>query len=448
MLRPRCLPWLLLLGLAASAGAEPTVLRDEPTTLLYPPFWHTPLGIHRGTPELLTVFVGDRAEFRAPEGMACTRLLSEPEPPPLSDDCRLTVLGANTGQANLIYNPSLTRLEVLGDTRTGLGLFTRPLGVALYPDGTAYVADAARARVLRLRMEHGGFVPAGELSPPPGGWREPWGVAFDSAKRLYVSDAGSDRVHAFAPDGVWSRTFGPDLAPGVRWERPGALAVSDRDELWSYYRDDYLFVCDRAGRRLVRLDPLARAPKVQVSASAEDLPGTSLPARFGWLALDFYENVWVTDPDRCQVHKFDRHLRPLASFGAPGTGDGRFLRPTGIAVFRHFGQVFVAEAQGAHYFWIGTDLLDCTARRASASAVVELTYRLTEPSRLRITARPAAGGSALTVLASEWTDSGPKGFLWRCPDRWRSTPLILTFTAEATYSSARYFAKSVEVRLP
>ncbi len=444
----RSFRWLALcLAVPAAAAAEPAVLRDRPTTLLYPPFWHTPLGIHRGTPDLLAWFVGDRARFAAPEGLACTRLLTEPEPDPFDDDCRLTVLGANTGQSNLIYNPSLTRLEVLGDTRTGLGLFARPLGVALLPDGTAYVTDAGRARVLRLRLEHGLLVPDGELAPPPGGWREPWGVAGDSTGRLYVSDAGTGRVHRFGPNGAWQRAYGPDLGDGLRWERPGALAVADAGELWSYYRDDFLFVCDRDGRRVVRLDPVAEVPRAQAAVADSDLPAGTPPARFGWLALDFYENLWVTDPDRAQVHKFDRHLRPLASYGGPGTGDGRFLHPTGVAIFRHFGQVFVAEAQGAHYFWIGADLLDCTARRDPAGSV-DLTFRLTEPARLRVTARPGAGGPAETVLESDWTDSGPQRVRWRCPDRWRATPLVLTLTAEATYSSARYFAKAVDVRLP
>jgi sugar lactone lactonase YvrE len=442
--------WLVLLWLAvpALAGADPAVLRDEPTTLLYPPFWHTPLGIHRGTPELLAWFVGDRARFLAPEGLACTRLLSEPAPPPFADDCRVTVLGANSGQANLIYNPSLSRLEVLGDTRTGLGLFVHPLGVALFPDGTAYVADPGRGRVLRLRMEQGVLAPAGELAAPPGGWLEPWGVAFDSEKRLFVSDAGRGVVHAFGADGAWLRTYGPELGAGLRWERPGALAVADRGELWSYYRDSYLFVADQAGARLTRLDPGADETRVQVAAAAERLPAGACPARFGWLALDFYENLWVTDPDRDQVHKYDRHLRYLASYGGPGSGDGRFQRPAGVAIFRHFGQVFVAEAQGAHYFWIGTDISDPAVRRVPGSTAVELTYGLTEPSRLRITARPESGGDAETVLESAWTDSGPQRLLWRCPDRWRGASLTFTFLAEATYSSARYFAKSVEVRLP
>ena len=39
-------------GMAAPAGAGPRVVHT-PSSLVYPDFWHTPLGIHRGTPELL-----------------------------------------------------------------------------------------------------------------------------------------------------------------------------------------------------------------------------------------------------------------------------------------------------------------------------------------------------------------------------------------------------------
>jgi hypothetical protein len=439
---------LLCLAWPAWTGAEPELLRDQPTTLLYPPWLHTPLGIHRGTPELLALFVGDRARFTGPEGLACTRLLSEPAPPPESDDCSVTVLGVNTGQANLIYNPNLLGLSVLGDTRTGLGLFVRPLGAALRPDGVAYVTDPGRGRVLRLSFQDGRFVPAGELAPPPDGWREPWGVAVDAAGRAYVTDAGHDCVQVYDPTGAWVRRLGPALGPDFRWDRPRAVAVADRDELWSYYRDDYLYVCDRDGTRLSRLDPNDPAPRVQVTASVSVLPAAPVPARWAWLALDFYENLWVTDPDRGQLHKFNRHLEPLADYGAPGEGDGRFQRPSGVAINRHFGQVFVAEARGAHYLWIGADLLAPAARRIAGDAAIELRYRLTEPARVLITARPAAGGPAVQVFAREWTDSGPQQLAWACPAAWRTQAIVFTLTAEATYSSAHYYAKTLELTLP
>lgn len=431
------------LALCCLAAAAPQILTDVPTSLVYPPFWHTPLGIHRGTQDLLTAFTGARARFADPEGLACTRLLSEP--PAGADDCRVTVIGANSGQANLIYNPSMTQLEVLGDRAAGRGLFRRPAGVALFSDGTAYVADPGLKRVVRLRLRAKTLQPDGELEPPPGGWGEPWGAAFDSQKRLYVSDAARNQIFVFSPEGRRLRAYGPDLG-GVSLQAPRALAVADAAETWSFYRDDYLYVSDRQGRRLLRVGLRPGAPPAPARFEAAALPAAETPAGFAWLALDYYENLWVTDPARCQIHKFDRHLRYLTSYGNPGKGDGRFQRPAGIAVFRHFGQVFVAEQQAAHYFWIGADCLEPSAARLPAGGLL-LRCFLTEPASLSVTAAVEGSGRETPVFRSQWLPSGPFSYSWRCPPELRGKSLRFSFTVEATYSSARYFAKRVTCKL-
>ena len=38
-------------------------LTDVPSTLVYPSFWHTPFGVHRGTPFWLKVFLGNKTYF-------------------------------------------------------------------------------------------------------------------------------------------------------------------------------------------------------------------------------------------------------------------------------------------------------------------------------------------------------------------------------------------------
>jgi hypothetical protein len=435
---------LLCLALAAAVAAAPELLVDEPTSLVYPPFWHTPLGIHRGTPDMLALFTGGRARFAAPAGLACARLLGATGSD--GDDCRVTVIGANSGQANLIYNPSMTQLDLVGGREPGHGWFQRPMGVALAPDGTACVTDPAQRRVLRLRLRDGRLQADGELMPPPRGWQEPWGVAFDSTRRLYVSDAASGQIHCYSPEGIWQRSLGPVL-DGAELAQPRALAVADAGEIWSSYRDNYLYVCDRGGSRLLRLGLREPSASVQVQTSAALLPASDTPAAFAWLALDFYENVWVTDSARCQIHKFNRHLRYLTSYGGRGTGDGHFQQPTGLAINRHFGQVFVADREAAHYYWIGTDLLHPAAAWLPIRDFAELRFDLTEPSQVSVSVQ-AEGDSPRTVWHQDWMDSGPQKIIWRCPEPLRGRTLTFRLTAEATYSSASYFAKQVTITLP
>jgi hypothetical protein len=429
--------WLLS---CAALAAAPTPLSEGPTTLVYPPFWHTPLGVHRGTPELLKMLVGDRTHFDSPQALACTRYLNEPPAAAEPDDCRVTVLGANTGAGHLLYNATMLRLDVLGDHEA---LFRRPTGVALLPSGTGYVTDPGWPRVLRLTWARESLQADRELRAPPGGWRAPWGVCADSAGLVYVADALRDQVFCYAPDGELLKTLGPGLPGNLRFNAPQALAVVDAAEPWSYYHDNYLYVLDSQGTRLLRLN-FWGGGDVQRSTTVASLPDAGGKPAWAWMDLDYYENLWITNPERGCVDKFDRHLNYLASFGAPGEGDGHFTRPTGIAVYRHFGQVFVAEARGAHYFWIGADVLRPAAAWAwREKRCLEIRFTLTEPAHVTLQAQTPDGRRRLLVREEPWLDAGPQSVRWTLPADWPAAARF-RFTAEATYSSASYFARQVD----
>ena len=131
--------------------------------------------------------------------------------------------------------------------------------------------------------------------------------------------------------------------------------------------------------------------------------------------MDFYENVWVTDSVRCQIHKFDRNLRLLASYGGPGEGDGLFLRPAGIAIYRNFGQVFVGEGQGAHYFWIGTDLLSPNVQLLPGRpGLVQIHFELSEPAQGFIKAVSSGGAEKTLAALPGWTRVRRR-FAFPCP---------------------------------
>jgi hypothetical protein len=215
-------------------------------------------------------------------------------------------------------------------------------------------------------------------------------------------------------------------------------------ETWSFYHDNYLYILDQKGQRLLRINPWS-AGAVQAQTTARALPEPDTPAAWAWMDLDYYENLWVTDPARSCVHKFDRHLNYLTSFGSPGTGDGRFTRPTGIAVYRHFGQVFVAEANGAHYFWIGADVQHASVSWQSREGrCLALRFTLTEPAHLIVRAQTADGRRTQIVSDEAWMDSGPQCLLWRLPADWPAA-VHFQFTAEATYSSASYFSRQLDL---
>ncbi|HTA16549.1 MAG TPA: hypothetical protein VK786_02240, partial [bacterium] len=52
----------------SGAWALPRVDKG-PSCLVYPDFWHTLFGIHRGTPVLLDILLGGRVRFDDPAGV-------------------------------------------------------------------------------------------------------------------------------------------------------------------------------------------------------------------------------------------------------------------------------------------------------------------------------------------------------------------------------------------
>lgn len=130
---------------------EPTIITDKPTTLTYPSFWHTPFGIHRGTPFWLKVFLGNRTYFNNPQDLAATKLLVDyGKINKGKDDWQLTVYGVNSGNSEVIYNQSMHSLNIFGKYGTKDGELNNPIGIACNEYGDIYIADTGNNRIARF----------------------------------------------------------------------------------------------------------------------------------------------------------------------------------------------------------------------------------------------------------------------------------------------------------
>jgi hypothetical protein len=152
----------------------------------------------------------------------------------------------------------------------------------------------------------------------------------------------------FTASGEACRTF-PEHAEFTFENGPGMLAIADGAvDRWDYFLNEHVLYCaDRNGTRLWKIDLSGRVLK-QISLAADE--------KAGYAAVDFYHNLWITDREKHCVLKFDKDLGLLDVFGSYGTGKNQFIEPRGIAIWKRYGQVFIAEKKGAQYFWIGTDL--------------------------------------------------------------------------------------------
>ena len=310
----------------------------QETTLIPPPFWHD-LGYHRASKFYLDMYLGGDFHYDDPQGIACEKLRVEDDTTTSQDDHILSVFAVNSGTGQILYNTGMRKLSVYGREGSGDGEFRHPHGVAVNRAGDVYIADTDNGRIVRLLYLKDGL----QFVRSSGGIARPYGVALDSRGQVYVTDSSASQVLVLD-------TMGKVVQRWAGMEAPTGIAVLDAWAARNYGSSDFAVVIDRNG---TRVNKLSRTGELIASVQARDIGLVS--ARFAYCAVDCYGSIYVTDEENDQIHKFDSELHYLVSFGRTGTGDGEFRSPRGITIGRQFGQVFVAEAEGGQYLWLGLD---------------------------------------------------------------------------------------------
>ncbi len=90
--------------------------------------------------------------------------------------------------------------------------FVRPSGLAVGPDGTVYVSDAARDRVVSVSPDGAVLGAFGATGVESGELWKPHGLATDGRGRVFVLDFGNHRVQIFSSAGQWEVTFSASRA--------------------------------------------------------------------------------------------------------------------------------------------------------------------------------------------------------------------------------------------
>jgi hypothetical protein len=319
-------------------------------SLVFPPFLHS-YGIRKATPKHLFLFFGLSTAFDDPQGLATARLKSWDDPKTDKDDDEVVVYGVNSGRGEIIYNKSMLALGIYGKKGKGIDQFSGPKGIAADGKGNVYVADSGNNRIVRLfnpksKLEwKGSFNGATTVDR---GLKGPSRVGIDEKVNVYVTDPGNSRIVVFDSCGKVLRTI-PAAKSGWKFIKgPTALAIADGSARWSYFSNEKVIFCaDRDGSRIWKIgfDGTLR--------SVTNLPAGH-SASYG--AIDYFHHYWITDTRSHCVLKFDHNLKLLDIFGSYGEKDNQFVEPRGIVIFKRYGQTFIAEKNGAQYFWIGTQL--------------------------------------------------------------------------------------------
>jgi len=322
----------------------------NPTTLVVPPFKHT-FGYSRITRSSLKMVAGDKIKFNNPQGITAVKLQSLDDKSTKKDDDELTVFAVNSGDHEIFYNKGYKWYGTYGGFGSGEGKLWNPMGICANPLGDIWVADTKNDRVVKLYCDSMNleFVKSvGEYGLFDGEFDAPSDIAMDPKGRVYVADTGNDRIQVFSKDGEFLFSFSGTA--DFHLIKPTAIDVIGKIERWSFYDEGFIVVVDDNRTRVVQFT-MDGKPLSSISTYGLGIENV----RLGYIAIDYYNNIYVTDENNSQIHIFDRKLKFITSFGREGTGSAEFYHPRGITIWKRFGQVFVLGKNEAQYYWIGVD---------------------------------------------------------------------------------------------
>lgn len=409
----------------------------EQTSLVYPPFGHT-MGIHRGTPSYLALLTGIKLVVSRTEGIWAVKFPFLDNPKTFADDDELTVFAVNSGNDQIIYNIGFTGPGMYGYSGVRDSALWNPCGITGDLSGNVFVVDRNNNRVVKLLFDGEKLLykkSIGKFGILEGYFNDPVQVSETDEGEIFVTDRLNNRVQVFDTTGKYLREIKGLVRP------TGVFARSSKDRFYRL-KKDYLYVIDN-GKQRINLLTTYGTPIRSVEYTEIGLDS----ARFEYIATDFYGQVYITDSKNHCIHIFDPELNYLTSFGHKGKGDGEFLYPRGITIWRRFGQVFVLDSWSVQYFWVGVDgwLRDIRPSRFKPGNGTTIYYFTTQPCRARINIFGKDGKLVKRLFWSHYLKPGKHYIVWDGTDRHGKyvPPGEYTIEIKLTplYSSRRFLKK-------
>jgi len=418
----------------------------NPTTLIVPPFRHT-FGYSKITGSSLKMTIGKKIEFDNPQGIAAVKLRALNDKTTIEDDDELTLFVVNSGAHQIIYNQGFKGVGLFGGFGSGDGKFWSPMGICANSHGSVWVADMKNDRIVKLNCDGKNleFVKAvGEYGIVDGEFAQPQDVAMDASRKVYVADTGNDRIQVFSPNGKFLYSFSGTA--DFHLIKPTALAVISKGERWSFFNEEFVVVVDDNRTRLTKF---TLDGKLLVS---QNIYGLGIEhAKLGYLDIDYYSNIYVTDEYNSQLHIFDKELKFTTSFGREGTGNSEFYHPRGISIWKRFGQVFIVEENEGQYYWVGVDgyikgVFPAIFTEEKPGATISLF--ITQPAHIVVNIyREETRELTRTLLPKLKREIGEENIVWDgLNDKGKLVPTgkyEIEVVLQPTYSSKKDFKKTL-----
>ena len=198
----------------------------------------------------------------------------------------------------------------------------------------------------------------GATAFPNGDFFNPFGVAVDSNKNLYVADTDNNRIQVFDSAGNFKFTFGSIGSGNSQFFSPFSIAVDNSQNI---------YVIDNGNNRVQVFDSAGNF-KFKFGSSGSGNGQFSSPEGIG---VDSSQNIYVADMLNHRVQIFDSDGTFLAKYGTAGTGPGQFtmLRRVAITPGAADPDIYLADLWGYKVDQIAQDdSLDFTYTRTFGGA--------------------------------------------------------------------------------
>ena len=233
----------------------------------------------------------------------------------------------NTQAKTLIENLSSNRereappilgiryIETLGRTGQGAGEFRTPLGLAIDGADRIYIADAGNNRV-QVIDDAGNFTTEfGSRGWQRGEFDHPTDIAlsFQRSYRLYVADTGNNRVQYC---NFVDQIFYPlsESADDILLDRPEGIGIG---------RNGEVYVVDTGNHRWIEFN-VAGVPVVTRGSFGSGSEQLWNPTD---LSVDTHGNVYVVDTGNHLIKKYDFSGNPIDMWGGEGDALGQLREP-------------------------------------------------------------------------------------------------------------------------
>ena len=137
-----------------------------------------------------------------------------------------TFIADHTSHQIHVFDEQTKHVRSFGQQGSGNGQLDDPTGIAVDPDGLAYVCNCRNNCIEIFRMD-GTFVKQFGV----GHFSNPSGVTVNN-KQVYVADSGNNRISIFTLEGQLIRTIGSQGSGPGQFDWPTAVAISPDGDMY------------------------------------------------------------------------------------------------------------------------------------------------------------------------------------------------------------------------